>query len=112
MSIFHQQSSFNLDLIKRINTHWKAEPEKKGDIFQPNSDRLESFISPLTLKSHDWNTEYEYWDSLSFLCRLVQMHFKPQRLTFSAAYIFRCSGDMVTEIEGFVAAHCIMSIDN
>lgn len=49
---------------------------------------------------------------LSTICPRENPYLKSQTLTFSGSYSFCCWGDTVTEIEGSVAAHCPMSIDN
>lgn len=50
--------------VRQVQQRQRWEEEERA-IFPPNSDRLESLTSLLTLKSHDWNTEYEYLHSLS-----------------------------------------------
>lgn len=105
MGILLEKSSFNTDLISQ-----QREKQKRRTIFPAEYDSLQSFSSLLTLKSHDWNTEYGYLHSRSFV--LLCSFPKPQRRTLSAASVFCCWGDTITEIEHFAAPHCIMSIDN
>lgn len=105
MSILLEKSSFNTDLINQ-----QREKQKRRTIFPAEPDSLQSFSSLLTLKSHDWNTEYGSLHSCSFVRLFLWRFFKPQRL--SGAGVFCCRGDTITEMERFAAPHCIMSIDN
>lgn len=107
MSILQEKSSFNTDLINP-----QREQQKGRTIFPAESDSLQLFSSLLTLRSHDWNTEYGSLHSHSFVHLFLRQFFKPKRWTRSAAGVFCCWGDTITEIERFTAPHCIMSIDN
>lgn len=106
MSILLEKSSFNTDLISQ-----QREKQKRRTIFPAESDSPQSFSSLLTLKSHDWNTEYGYLHSRSFVLLLCPHSKSPKKGAFSSP-VFCCWGDTITEIERFAAPHCIMSIDN
>lgn len=83
MSILLEKSSFYTDLINQ-----QREKQKGRTIFPAESDSLQSFSSLLTLKSHDWNTEYGSLHSRSFVRLFLRQFLKPQRRTLSAAGLF------------------------
>lgn len=83
MSILLEKSSFNTDLISQ-----QREKQERRTIFPAESDSPQSFSSLLTLKSHDWNTEYGYLHSRSFV--LLCTHSKsPKKGAFSSP-VFCC----------------------
>lgn len=61
--LFFCSLNFHVTNVRQVQRRQRGEEERA--IFPPNSDRLESLTTLLTLKSHDWNTEYECLHSLS-----------------------------------------------
>lgn len=84
MSILQEKSSFNTDLISQ-----QREKQKRRTIFPAESDSPESFSSLLTLKSHDWNTEYGYLHSRCFVLLLCPHSKSPKKGAFSSP-VFCC----------------------